>query len=168
MNIEVLQSVTSTNDYLKQKALSSAKEGTVVVANEQTNGKGSKGRSFISLNGGIYMSILVRPDFQNFDTTLITSLTAVAVSDSIEEKCGKKTQIKWVNDVLLQNKKVCGILCESVFASDNKPEFVIVGIGINFSKPKDDFPDEIKDIATYIFENSDIQIKKQLTQTVIC
>ena len=167
IDIEIISTVDSTNDYLKRMAFNGAKNGTIVISKEQTKGKGSKGRSFVSLNGGIYLSVLIRPDFQNFDATIITSLTAVAVSDAIEEICGKKTEIKWVNDVLLQNKKVCGILCESAFANDNKPEFVVVGIGINFSKPKEDFPAEIKDIATYIYETEDKEIKEKLTAKVI-
>lgn len=167
LDIEILSTVDSTNDYLKQMALKGGSEGTIVIANEQTKGKGSKGRSFISLNGGIYLSVLIRPDFENFDATIITSLTSVAVSNAIEEVCGKITDIKWVNDVLLQNKKVCGILCESAFSNNNKPEFVVVGIGINFNKPKEDFPDEIKDIATYLYEEENEVIKEKLTAKVI-
>ncbi len=167
IDIEILSTVDSTNDYLKQMAIKGASDGTIVIANEQTKGKGSKGRSFISLNGGIYLSVLIRPDFENFDATVITSLTSVAVSNAIEEICGKTTVIKWVNDVLLQNKKVCGILCESAFSNNNKPEFVVVGIGINFNKPKEDFPDEIKDIATYLYIEENEVIKEKLTAKVI-
>lgn len=164
-HFELLDSVSSTNDLLKEKAINGAKQGTVIVALEQTNGKGRKGRSFISKKGGIYLSILVRPESFDFDTTLITSATAVAVSKAIEEICNKKTQIKWVNDVLLNRKKVCGILCEAGICGQET--YVVVGIGINLFKPENDFDEEIKDIATYIFENKDDEIYIKLTAKVI-
>lgn len=165
INLEVYESLTSTNDLLKQKAICGAKEGTVVLALSQSGGKGRKGRSFISEKGGIYLSILVRPRNLSFDTTLITSATAVAVSKAIEEISDKKTDIKWVNDILINGKKVCGILCESgICGSDS---FVVVGIGINVFKPENDFDDEIKDIAACVFENEDEEILTKLTAKVI-
>ncbi len=165
IDLEVYESLTSTNDSLKQKAICGAKEGTVVLALSQSGGKGRKGRSFISEKGGIYLSILVRPQNLSFDTTLITSATAVAVSKAIEEISDKKTDIKWVNDILINGKKVCGILCESgICGSDS---FVVVGIGINVFKPQNDFDDEIKDIAACVFENEDEEILSKLTAKVI-
>ena len=165
IDLEVYESLASTNDLLKQKAVNGAKEGTVVLALSQTDGKGRKGRSFISKKRGIYLSILVRPKSLNFDTTLITSATAVAVSKAIEEISNKITGIKWVNDILINGKKVCGILCESgICGSDS---FVVVGIGINVFKPQNDFEDEIKDIATCVFENEDIELFIKLTSKVI-
>lgn len=165
IDLEVYESLASTNDLLKQKAICGAKEGTVVLALSQSGGKGRKGRNFISKKGGIYLSILVRPENLNFDTTLITSATAVAVSKAIEEISNIKTDIKWVNDILIGGKKVCGILCESgIFGNDS---FVVIGIGINAFKPENDFADEIKDIATSIFENQDDEIYIKLTAKVI-
>lgn len=165
INLTLFDCVASTNDVLKQEALNGAKEGTVIAALKQTGGKGRKGRVFISNNGGIYLSILVRPKTFNFDTTLITCATAVAVSKAIEEISGKATQIKWVNDILIDTKKVCGILCESgICGSDS---FVVVGIGINVFKPQNDFDDEIKDIAACVFENEDEEILSKLTAKVI-
>lgn len=161
-----LDTVSSTNDYLKQLAKGEVKENTVVIANKQTNGKGTKGRSFISKEGGVYLSILVRPILQGFDATLITSATAVAVSDAIDEISGKNTDIKWVNDVYLDNKKVSGILCESVIINGEIP-FIVVGIGVNLFKPHDGFPDEIKDIATYIFEQENPTVKEKFIEILI-
>ena len=80
----------------------------------------------------------------------ITAAAAVAVARAIERFSDKKAQIKWVNDVLINNKKVCGILCEALFR-DNKPEFVVVGIGVNLLKPQNDFDEEIKQIADAVF-----------------
>lgn len=165
IDLEVYESLASTNDLLKQKAICGAKEGTAVLSFSQTDGKGRKGRTFISEKGGIYLSILVRPKSLNFDATLITSATAVAVSKAIEEISKKNTDIKWVNDILIGGKKVCGILCESgIFGNDS---FVVVGIGINVFKPKNDFDDEIKNIATYLFENEDNELFIKLTAKVI-
>ncbi len=162
-----LDTITSTNDYLKQLAKSGCPEKTVVIADCQTSGKGTKNRSFISQKGGVYLSILIRPKVQGFDATLITSATAVAVSDAINKISGKETQIKWVNDIYLENKKVCGILCESVFNADGKIPYIIVGIGVNLFKPQNDFPNEIKDIATYIFEKEDINIKEKFISILL-
>ncbi len=165
INFQLFDCVTSTNDILKQEALSGAKEGTVIAALKQTNGKGRKGRIFISEAGGMYLSILVRPDAINFDTTLITSATAVAVSRAIEEISGKQTKIKWVNDILINGKKVCGILCESGFCGEQS--FVVVGIGVNVFMPENDFANEIKDIATAVFDNWDLELQNRLTAKVI-
>jgi BirA family biotin operon repressor/biotin-[acetyl-CoA-carboxylase] ligase len=165
IDLEVYESLASTNDLLKQKAINGAKEGTAVLSFSQTDGKGRKGRTFISEKGGIYLSILVRPKTFNFDTTLITSATAVAVSKAIEEISNIKTDIKWVNDILIGGKKVCGILCESgICGSDS---FVVVGIGINVFKLENNFADEIKDIATYVFEKEDNELFIKLTAKVI-
>ncbi len=155
-----LNTVDSTNNYLKELAKNGACENTVVIAQSQTAGKGTKNRSFVSEKGGVYLSVLLRPDTMGFDGTLITSMTAVAVSDAIDQISGKKTQIKWVNDIYLEGKKVCGILCESVLSPDGKMPFVIVGIGVNLFKPQQDFPPEIKDIATYVFEQENTKIKE--------
>ena len=165
IELEIFESVTSTNDLLKKQAVNGAKEGTVIAALKQTNGRGRRGKTFISEKGGMYLSILIRPNTFNFDTTLITSATAVAVSKAIEEISDKKTGIKWVNDILINGKKVCGILCESgICGSDS---FVVVGIGINVFKPENDFDDEIKDIAACVFENEDEEILSKLTAKVI-
>ncbi len=168
MNIKIinLETVSSTNDYLKQLAKEGTDENTVVIAKSQTAGKGTKNRSFISQKGGVYLSVLVRPKLQGFNATLITSATAVAVSDAINEISSKVSQIKWVNDVYLDNKKVSGILCESVIINGEMP-FIVVGIGVNLFKPKDDFPPEIKDIATYIFEQENPRIKEKFIKILL-
>ncbi|MBR6565138.1 MAG: biotin--[Clostridia bacterium] len=167
IKIITLSSVTSTNDYLKNLAKDNETYNIVVIAEEQTNGKGTRGRSFISQKGGIYLSILLRTDLQGFDATAITPLTAVAVSDAIEQISGKKSQIKWVNDIYLDNKKVCGILCESVISSDGKTNYIIVGIGVNLFKPTANFDDSIKDIATYVFEEQNQNIREEFISLLL-
>ena len=168
IDLILLESVDSTNEYLKALARSSApKDKTVVIAETQTNGKGTKNRSFISKKGGIYLSILIKPSLSGFDATAVTPMTAVAVSDAIEHISGKTTQIKWVNDVYLSDKKVCGILCESVIDACGKMPYIIVGIGVNLFKPEGDFPTEIKPIATSIFEDENTQIKENFIATLI-
>ncbi len=168
MNIKIinLETVTSTNDYLKQLAKDGAEEKTVVIAKSQTAGKGTKNRSFISRNGGVYLSILIKPELSGFDATFVTSATAVAVSDAIDQISGRKTQIKWVNDVYLDNKKVSGILCESV-VQKGEISFIIVGIGVNLVRPEGDFDSDIKDIATCVFEEENAQKREEFINTLI-
>ena len=136
--------VVSTNTLLKELAKNGADHGTVLIADSQTGGKGRLGRSFYSPEKtGIYMSVLLRRDFGN-NPTLVTTLASVCVMKAIEKLTGKKTQVKWVNDVLLDGKKVCGILTEGSFCG-KELEYMIVGIGVNVNTCN--FPDDIKDIA---------------------
>ena len=155
-DIHVLDCVTSTNDILKEMTLHGAKEGTVVIAKEQSAGKGRKGRSFYSpANSGLYMSILLRPSFAPRQAALLTPMTAIAVAESIEELTDKKIDIKWVNDLLLDGKKICGILTEASIVSDGSHmEYVIVGIGVNLSDPKNGFPLELSDVAGSLHADS--------------
>jgi len=137
----------STQNTAKDLAHDGAAHGTAVVANHQTAGRGRRGRSFYSPGGaGIYMSIIINPDKLGLnDPALITIHTAVAVRDAIEMLTGKKPGIKWVNDLFLDNKKICGILVE---ATDG---IMIVGIGINFSMPANGFGDELSQIAGALY-----------------
>ena len=164
--IHFFKTVESTNDLLKEKAGEGAPEGTVIAAREQTSGKGRMGRSFFSPGGtGIYMSILLRPrSFSDID--LITPMAAVAAAKSIEKITLKKAAIKWVNDIYVDSKKVCGILTES-FLPDRGGGYVIVGIGINFSEPGGGFPPELKDIAGAVYKNADEKKRAELRDEVI-
>ncbi|HOO22235.1 MAG TPA: biotin--[acetyl-CoA-carboxylase] ligase [Clostridia bacterium] len=147
-NLTFFDTLPSTNTALKEKAKQGAPEGEVVVARAQTMGKGSKGRSFFSPEGGLYFSLLLRPG-QNL-CRYLTPLAAVAVSRAIENLGFPDVKIKWVNDIYLNNKKVCGILTEGV--SDNEGNYyAVVGIGINLSPPAGGFPSEIRDTATALF-----------------
>lgn len=168
-NIEVIKSISSTNSYLKDLASRGAEEGTVIVAEEQTEGRGRMGRSFFSpSNTGIYISVLLRPKMTASDALLITTAAAVSVAEAIEAVSDKKSEIKWVNDVYIQGKKVCGILTEASFSMENIGlEYVIVGIGVNVFHPVGDFPSEIKDIATPIFHSQQKDIRNNLTAEIL-
>jgi len=140
--IERLDVIDSTNEYLKKKAIDGEKEGTVVIADHQLKGKGQNGRVFCSPKGdGIYMSIIFRPDKEIIP--YITRLLAVAVAHSINEIDNRNAKIKWVNDIYIDGKKCAGILCESNIDMG----YVVAGIGIDVTTPKDGFDDSIKDIA---------------------
>lgn len=143
--------IDSTNEYAKQ--LSRTETGDVmVIASRQTAGKGRLGRTFHSPDGGIYMSLLLHPTLPTEKISLITVMASVAMRRTIESVCQKEALIKWVNDIYLDGKKVCGILTEGSFdAENNKFKYIILGVGINVFEPTDGFPDELKNIATSIF-----------------
>lgn len=146
--LNIFDEVTSTNDVLQEMAVSGALDKTVVLSSSQTKGRGRLGRNFFSpKNSGIYMSILLRPKIDIADVSLITPLTAVVVCEAIEQIYSLSPQIKWVNDIFLNGKKICGILTEGAFTSDGKIDYIIVGIGINLCLPKDGFPADIENIA---------------------
>lgn len=158
-----LETVSSTNDYLKNLVKQGECTPTIVIADSQTKGRGTKNRSFISEKGGLYLSILLPP----CDPQFITPMTAVAVSDTVEQICGKITQIKWVNDIYLSGKKLSGILCETVFSMNSDQPYIIVGIGINLFKPKGDFKEEIKDVVISVFDDENAEIKEKFIKILI-
>ncbi|MBQ3183128.1 MAG: biotin--[Clostridia bacterium] len=147
-----LKETESTNKYAKKLAKDGASEFTVVIADKQTGGYGRMGRSFHSPDtSGLYMSIILRPRISPEETLYITTAAAAAVSQAIEEISGKETGIKWVNDIFIDGKKVCGILTESGY-SGNTLDYAILGIGVNIYTPTEGFPDDIRDIAGGIFD----------------
>ena len=151
--INTFEQLESTNITAKEFAQNGAAEGTVIIAKNQTAGKGRLARKFHSPNGGLYMSVILRPSVTVVDTTLITAAAAVAVCNAIEKATGICTGIKWVNDVFLNGKKVCGILTVgSILPETAKFDYAILGIGLNINPPKDGLPDEIKNIATTLFD----------------
>ncbi len=153
-----LEKVDSTNNYAKKLALEGAPEGTLIVANQQTAGRGRRGHSFISPAGtGLYMTIILRPNVETPKFQMITIAAAVSVCLSIEKlNPGIETKIKWVNDIFLRGKKICGILTEAVTSFEsNEIESVITGIGINISTK--DFDSEISNTAGAILENDEFK-----------
>ncbi len=164
VNLLLYDCVTSTNTLLKQMALDGKSEGEVIIALSQTAGRGRYDRKFYSDQGGIYMSILLRPKTTP-NTAILTAATAVAVSDAIEEIANKTTQIKWVNDILIDSKKVCGILCEGGIIGDSS--FIVVGIGINACPTENGFNAEIKNVATTVFDAMSPTLCEKLTAKVI-
>ena len=152
-NIKVFDSLESTNKTAKELAKAGTEDGTVVIADCQTAGKGRFGRLFFSPSGGIYMSIILRlTDWCFGIPTLVTAFAAVSVSEAIETVSGKRPKIKWVNDIYLNNKKICGILTEAFTESENScVKYMIVGIGINFNTSSEEFPKELQQTAGSIF-----------------
>ena len=135
-HIELLEETDSTNSYLRQKAEGGAPEGSVVFALHQTAGKGRMGRSFFSPAGsGLYFSILLRPQAMA-DGMKITAAAGVAVAQAVKEILDIDLSIKWVNDLYLGNKKVCGILAESAMDGKGNFDYCILGIGLNVFEPQ--------------------------------
>lgn len=148
----VYDTVTSTNDLLRDAAAAGAPEGTVILAKAQTAGKGRQGRTFYSpQHTGLYCSVLLRPEMQAEALLRLTPMAAVAAAEAVELVSGRSVQIKWVNDLLLDGKKICGILAETTFSDSGAPDYAIIGIGINLLEPAGGFPEEIKYIAGAVF-----------------
>ena len=167
---EVFVSVGSTNTLCNEKAKSGEAEGYVAVAGAQTAGRGRRGRSFYSPAGtGIYMSLLLRPHGLTGDQVLgLTTMAAVAVSESVEALSGKKAEIKWVNDIFVDGKKVCGILSEAMYeVPSGTLQCVIVGIGINAYAPEAGFPPEIAETAGCVFDKPKVDLKNSLVAEVL-
>ena len=152
INLFVYDCVTSTNDLAKEFVKDGFDKETVIISREQTAGRGRRGRSFFSPDAtGIYMSIVLRPECPVELLSLLTPAAAVATAKSLEKASGKKVDIKWINDIFLDGKKICGILCETSFDSTRKMPSVVVGIGINLCDPRGGFPEEISEIASSLF-----------------
>lgn len=141
--------IDSTNNYLKREAMNIS-DGSVVVANEQTGGRGRLGRSFDSqADKGIYLSVLLRPNVLPAQALNLTAFVAVAVCEGIEAATGLKPQIKWTNDIVLGNRKVCGILTEmSVEGESGALQHIVTGIGVNVNQVGEDFPEELREVAS--------------------
>ena len=147
-DVEVHDTLSSTNDRLRQLAVAGAPSGQAVIALRQTAGRGRQGRSFFSPPGtGLYLSVLLRPrDLPARDAVLLTPMAAVAVCEAAESLCGVTAQIKWVNDVLVGGKKICGILTEATcLPGSDLLDWAAVGIGVNLLPPPGGFPASLPD-----------------------
>lgn len=143
----------STNEDVKALAERGGEEFSVVVARRQTGGKGRLGRSFFSPDNGLYFSVLLRPDLEAADCIKITTAAAVSMAQAIEKVGVKGAKIKWVNDIYIKDKKVCGILTEGVFDSENgQIKYAVLGVGVNVAAPVSGFPAEIREKAGSLFE----------------
>ncbi len=141
----------STSRLLRALAESGAPAGTAVLAERQTAGRGRLGRSFASPPGGLYLSCLLRPAAAPEALGALTARTAVAVRRAILRTSGLAPEIKWVNDLLMDGRKLCGILAEAVVRG-GRAESVILGIGINAETRREDFPPELRDTAASLAE----------------
>lgn len=155
--LECLATVDSTNTYLKNRAAQGAPQGLVVTTEEQTGGRGRMGRSFQSPRGrGLYLSALLRPQVSPAQAVGMTAWTAVAVCRAVEGLTGLRPAIKWTNDILLEGKKLCGILTEmGVEGESGALQYVIPGIGINVSQRPEDFSPEVAAIATSLAQHTE-------------
>lgn len=139
-NVLIEDRVDSTNTRLKLLAFQGAPEGTVLLAEEQTGGRGTRGRSFHSPRGeGLYLSVLLRPDCGVEELLTLTGRAAVAARRGVERASGAPVEIKWLNDLSLHGRKLCGILTELSLKPDGSPDYVVVGIGINVSQTAETF-----------------------------
>ena len=167
--IQVYESIDSTNNLAKELAVSGAANGTVIIANEQTKGRGRYGKTFESpKDSGIYMSIILRPEeMPQIDPSLMTAYSAVVVSEVLEQLSGEIIGIKWVNDLFLNGKKVCGILTEAVSNLETgRLDWIVVGIGINVSTKSELFSKNVQSVATALFNNKNT-IRNKIAANVI-
>lgn len=159
-HIHYYESVTSSNDVMKKLAMDGAEDGTVVVAEEQTGGHGRLQRGWFSPKyQGIWFSVLLKPPFLPQEGPKITLLSAVAVVRAIREICKVDAKIKWPNDVLLNGKKLVGILTE-MNAEFGHINYLIPGIGINVNVPKDMVPEELRSFAISIADAAGHKINR--------
>ena len=140
--------VSSTNDVLKELALKGAPDGLTVVATHQTNGRGRRGRTWVSCPGqAVYLSVLLRPEWPGADVTWLGVLGGVAAAEAASVLGVKELLIKWPNDALARGRKLGGVLVEPRLG-DEHIDFAVLGIGFNVQQQPEDWPGELRDTAT--------------------
>ncbi len=143
-----LPEIDSTNNLAKEYAKNNAQEGLVIVADSQTKGRGRMGKSWHSPSKtGIYLSILLKPNLKHDQLSLITLLAGVSATLTINEFSHQRANLKWPNDILINNKKICGLLCEMTHKQEN-PIYVVIGIGLNVNQVSEQFPEDLRKTAT--------------------
>jgi BirA family biotin operon repressor/biotin-[acetyl-CoA-carboxylase] ligase len=145
--IHLFRQIHSTNDMAKELALIGAKEGTVVVAETQTRGKGHLGREWVSPAGGLWVSFILRPKISPEDASKLTLLAGVVVAKTLEKLYHLRSEVKWPNDVLIDGKKVCGILTEAS-TKGRYLSFLVIGFGINANFPVSGLPASLHESTT--------------------
>lgn len=168
--MHIYKTLESTNKTAKEMAIAGAGHGTTVIADCQTSGRGRYSRNFFSPSGGLYLSMILRPEVLRFqNTTAVTAFAAVSVCEAIEAVSGKEPMIKWVNDIFMDDKKVCGILTEAVtdFESGNL-QWIVLGVGINVSIRREEFPPELRDVAASVYpEGGNPGVRNRLCAEII-
>ncbi|MGN1002055.1 MAG: biotin--[acetyl-CoA-carboxylase] ligase [Oscillospiraceae bacterium] len=156
LRIELADSLPSTNTALCGRAAAGEPEGLVLMAREQTGGRGRSGRPFFSPAGtGLYLSVLLRPKLPAPKAQLLTCLAAVAAARAAEEVSGREIRVKWVNDLLCGGKKVCGILTEAAMSLESDGlDYAVLGLGFDLREPEGGWPEGIADIAGGLFEGA--------------
>jgi len=157
-NIHFFKEVDSTNDVARELAREGAEEGTIVVAESQRSGKGRRGKKWISPSGGVWMTIILRPDIEPVKAPQLTLVTGVAVAETLDQECGLNIGIKWPNDILIGDKKVSGILTE-VETKKGEVDYVLVGIGIDLNMDISIFPPNLRGGATSLKAELDREIQ---------
>ncbi len=154
--IHIFESVASTNTLMKEYAENGCREWEIILAEKQSGGRGRMGRYFFSPEtSGVYLSVLLRPCFSPQNANLITTCAAVCACEAIFRVCNVKADIKWVNDIYVNGKKVAGILTEgAVDGETGLLKYAVLGIGINVYPPKGGFPSDIENIAGAVLEES--------------
>ncbi len=149
LRVEVAEELSSTNEALRARAVAGEAAGLVLVARRQTAGRGRRGQAFYSpADTGLYLSVLLRPALQGADAVLLTLAAATAAADAVAEVTGREAAIKWVNDLLLNGKKICGILTDAALSlEDGGLEYAICGVGINLAPPPSGFPPPLQAVA---------------------
>jgi BirA family biotin operon repressor/biotin-[acetyl-CoA-carboxylase] ligase len=152
-------SCSSTNDLANEMALGGEEEGTVILAEEQLEGRGTKGRRWYSAGGkGLYFSVILRP--LSRDMSLLPLAMGLAVRDALIESAGLPVSLRWPNDLVYHGKKLGGILCEASFKG-NEPGHVVLGVGINLTHTEADFPEEFRAKATSLRLELDREIDRE-------
>lgn len=165
--ITVLELTESTNTAAARLAREGAPHGSAVLAERQSAGRGRRGRSFASAGLGLYMTVILRPKGGFAEAGTITPAAAVAVREAISAVCGVEAGIKWVNDLYLSGKKICGILAESVTSGLPEPPAFAVGIGVNFLGGRADLPEDIREKAGFIFGSAPAVSRNDLAARII-
>ena len=160
--IQVFDEIDSTSNLAKMLTSQGYPHGTVIISDKQTEGRGRMGRSFVSPAGtGIYMSLILRPEYGLDCAPLMTSAAACGIAEAIEESCGCAVMIKWVNDIYLHGRKICGILTEASLGLEMKMlDFAVIGIGLNVRSVKDKFDSGLSSIATSIEDETGIKLDR--------
>jgi len=157
-NIHFFKEVDSTNDVARELADEGAEEGTIVIAESQRSGKARHGKKWLSPSGGVWMTIILRPDVEPNIAPQLTLVTGVAVAKTLAQECGLDVGIKWPNDILIGDKKVSGILTE-VETYKGKVTYALVGIGIDLNLDINIFPPDLRGAATSLKVELDREIK---------
>lgn len=165
LDLTVLPTAPSTNALVREKANQGCPEGCIIIACEQTDGRGRYGRQFFSpVDSGVYLSLLLRPTaYSPQQATCLTAAAAAAMCQAIEAVTGQHPGIKWVNDIFLHGKKVCGILTEAAVGLETGTlNYMVLGAGVNLYPPAEGFPEEIQSIAGSVLERSCPEAKNRL------
>lgn len=158
-DIHFYREVTSTNDVAKKFVDDDAPEGTVIIAEQQTAGRSRSKNDWISPEGGIWMTLVLKPEVNLLEASRLTIVTGVALAKTLHDEFNINAGIKWPNDILIDNKKICGILTEAVTDHD-KLKAVLIGVGIDVNVSQSDIPESLQDVVTTVKEELDEELNR--------